>query len=437
MIEVELAYTPRTEAHIAVHNGLESHRWGCLVTHRRWGKTVLSIVHLLLACLENPRKRPEPRYGFIAPFRDQAKSLAWTYLLEYAASLPGVVPLVSELKVITPNGGHVRLFGADNPHAFRGGYFDGIVLDEYGQMAPNVFSEILRPTLSDYNGFAVFAGTPAGKNQFWHLVHGDEKWVGAERDPAWFFARYKASESGLIPAAELAQARQAMTQDEYEQEFECSFEASVKGSIFGAELATARSEGRLTRVPVEPVVAVDTVWDLGVGDSSALWFVQSFRGGEVRVVDYYEASGEGLPHYAQVLRDKGYTYGTHYAPHDIQVRELGSGRSRLETAASLGIRFAIVPQVPLEDGIHAARMLLPRCWFDEDKCKAGLDALQYYRRDYNTRLNEFKAQPVHDWASHGADAFRYLALVQQPPKAKRAEIWPVPLRQPSAYEWMK
>jgi hypothetical protein len=148
---------------------------------------------------------------------------------------------------------------------------------------------------------------------------------------------------------------------------------------------------------------VDTDWDLGVGDATDIWFSQSVRSGEVRVIDYYEASGEGLPHYRQVLSDKGYTYGVHTAPHDIQVKELGSGRSRLETAQSLGIRFGVAPNIPIEDGIHAARMLLPRCWFDATRCAKGLEALQHYRRDYNSRLNEFKAVPVHDWACFTAD----------------------------------
>ena len=138
----------------------------------------------------------------------------------------------------------------------------------------------------------------------------------------------------------------------------------------------------------------------------------------MRLIDDYEASGEGLPHYAQVLRDRRYTYGTPWAPHDIQVRELASGRSRRETAAALGIRFEIVPNVPLEEGIHAARMLLPRCWFDAMRCHAGLEALQHYRRDYNTRLNEFKATPVHDWSEHGASAFRYLAVRHETPREK-------------------
>jgi phage terminase large subunit len=165
-------------------------------------------------------------------------------------------------------------------------------------------------------------------------------------------------------------------------------------------------------------------WDLGVGDATAIWFSQSLKSGEIRLIDYDEASGEGLPHYAQVLKSRGYTLGTHWAPHDIQVRELGTGRSRRETARSLGIDFQIVPNIPIEEGIHAARMLLPRCWFDGTKTKAGLEALQHYRRDYNARLNEFKPTPLHDWAEHGASAFRYLAVRHKTPEPpRRVEDW--------------
>jgi len=170
---------------------------------------------------------------------------------------------------------------------------------------------------------------------------------------------------------------------------------------------------------------VDTDWDLGIGDAMAIWFSQSLRSGEVRLVDYYEASGEGFPHYVQVLKTKGYVYGKHWAPHDIQVRELSSGKSRLDVAQSLGLRFELTPRIQtevgaeVEEGIHAVRMFLPKCWFDATRCKAGLEALTNYRRDYNQRLNEFKASPVHDWASHGADAFRGLAVRHRVPEVKR------------------
>ena len=186
-------------------------------------------------------------------------------------------------------------------------------------------------------------------------------------------------------------------------------EPSVEGSIYEAQLKEARAEGHITAVPWDPTLRVDTTWDLGIGDATAIWFSQSV-GREVRLIDYYEACGEGLPHYAAVLETKPYLYGRHIAPHDIQVRELGSGRSRIETAQSLGIRFEVAPQIGLEDGIHATRMLFPRLWFDRDKCRVGLEALGKYRRTYNSRLGEFSSTPVHDWSSHGADALRYLAV---------------------------
>jgi hypothetical protein len=172
-------------------------------------------------------------------------------------------------------------------------------------------------------------------------------------------------------------------------------------------------------VPYAPALPVDTDWDLGMGDSTAIWFSQSLRGGEIRLIDYYENSGEGLPHYAQVLKERGYVYGQHWGPHDIEVRELGSGLTRRQTAKALGIAFQMTPKIAVEDGLHVARLLFSRCWFDEEKTQAGREALQHYRRDYNSRLNEFTATPVHDWASHGADAFRGLAVRHKTPTTKR------------------
>jgi hypothetical protein len=254
---------------------------------------------------------------------------------------------------------------------------------------------------------------------------------------------FKASQTGIISPEELADARAAMTEEQYLQEYECSFEAAVRGSIYGAELEAARQEGRLGLVPVDPVLPVHTTWDLGMGDSTAIWFSQHTKSGEIRVVDYYEASGEGLPHYVSVLQQKGYAYGEHWAPHDIQVRELSSGRSRWEVAQSLGITFKIVPRVAqrlgneLEEGIHAARMLLPKCWFDQKRVAIGLDALQHYRRDYNARLGEFKATPIHDWSSHAADAFRYLAVWASKPKPTREPVFTRPYqKQSSSMGWM-
>jgi phage terminase large subunit len=409
-VVVAIPYEPRPQQ-AEIHTGICEHRWSVCVCHRRFGKTVLAINQLQIEALRC--EKPRARFAFIAPTFRQGKAAVWDYLVHYAAGIPGVGTNISELRVDYPTGGQVRIYGADSPDSLRGLYFDGVVFDEYGLMPPNVFTEVVRPALADRLGWVVFLGTPAGKNQFYDVAK------QAKADPTWYFAEFKASQTGIIPQSELQAARLVMTQDEYEQEFECSFEAAVKGAIFSAELQSARSAGRVTSVPYDPVLPVDTDWDLGVGDATSVWFSQSLRGGECRLIDYYEASGEGLPHYAQVLRNKGYVYGTHWAPHDIQVRELASGRSRLEVAQSLGIRFNIAPNLPKEDQIHAARMLFPRCWFDAGKTQAGLEALQHYRWDYNSRLNEFKAVPVHDWASHAADAFLYLAVRQQAPSERR------------------
>ena len=406
---VTIPYKPRA-LQKQVHAQLETHRFGVAVCHRRFGKTVLAINQLIKGALTCAKERP--RFAYIAPTYAQGKAVAFDYIQHYSRVVPGVVFNQSELRADYPNGGQVRIYGADSPDSLRGLYFDGVVLDEFGLMPPRTFSEVIRPALSDRQGWALFLGTPAGKNQFYDISR------QAQTDPSWFFAEFKASQTGIINADELLAARKDMTADEYAQEYECSFEAAVKGAIYAAELDDARRHQRVGTVPYDPVLPVDTDWDLGVGDATAIWFSQSLRSGEVRLIDYYEASGEGLPHYAQELTRKGYTYGQHWAPHDIAVRELGSGRSRLETASTLGIKFQICPNIPIEDGIHAARMLFPRCYFDATRCGPGLEALQHYRRDFNTRLNEFKAQPVHDWSEHGASAFRYLAVRHQTPRDK-------------------
>jgi phage terminase large subunit len=308
-----------------------------------------------------------------------------------------------EMSVSLLTGARVRLYGADNPDALRGTYFDGIIADEYADWQPRVWGEILRPALSDRQGWAVFIGTPRGHNAFYELHQ------QAQTNPEWFSLVLKASQTGLIPEQELEDARKSMTEDQYQQEFEVSFEAAIQGAIYAKELKAAREEGRITSVPYDPALRVDTWWDLGVGDATAIIFTQA-HGRELRVIDYYEASGEGLPHYARILDSKGYLYEKHHAPHDIVVRELGSGRSRIESAKSLGIKFEVVPNVPLEDGINAARLLFARCWIDEKKCALLLEALTQYRWDYHQKLGEFKSTPVHDWSSHAADAFRYLSV---------------------------
>ena len=383
-----------------------------MVCHRRAGKTVACLNDLLRSALRSEKE--DYRGAYISPYYAQAKDVAWTYLRRYAGVVPGVLFNETELRADFPNGARIRLYGADNADVrLRGIYLDDVILDEYADFAPSIWGEVIRPLLADRQGRAVFIGTPKGHNSF-HRI-----WQDADGVPEWFRLMLRASDTGIIDAGELRAAQAQMTPDQYAQEFECSFEAAIQGAYYAKDLAAAERDGRIGEVPVDPILPVNTVWDLGVADSTVVQFFQAVRGGSVRIVDAYEASGYGLDHYVRMLRDRGYTYGDHWAPHDIEVRELGSGRSRMETAASLGIRFKVVPNLPVQDGINAARMLLPRCWFDRRRTAGMLDALRQYREKIDEK-RQVSLGPLHDWTSHHADAFRYLAIAAREAAPKRA-----------------
>lgn len=376
----------------------------------------MAINHLIRAALTCTKERP--RFAYIGPTYRQAKAIAWDYLKHYSRPVPGVDFNESELRVDYPNGAQVRIYGADNPDALRGIYLDGVVPDEFGLMQGKVWSEVLRPALTDRQGWALFIGTPNGKNAFWELRD------YAAITPGWYLAEHKASTTGILPPEELKAARDTMSEDAYAQEFECSFEASVRGAIYAKEMTQLRAQGRIKQVSYEPLIPVDTAWDLGRRDSTAIWFIQ-MTNNEARCIDYYEASGEALGHYVNVLRGKPYTYGRHVLPHDVRVVDLSepTGRSRLEILSSLGVQADALPNSSLEDGIEATRLFLKRCWFDEVNTKLGLECLQNYRREENTRTGELKPIPVHDWASHGADAFRTAAIgLSEQEKASKMDM---------------
>jgi phage terminase large subunit len=403
MAQVTIPYKPRA-SQAEMHNNLR--RWNVLVMHRRFGKTVFAINHLIKECLTCPL--PRPRVAFIAPTFTQAKRIAWDYVKYYASVIPGVAFNETELRVDFPNGARLMLLSAENPDALRGIYLDLAIFDEYGMQNPRVWGEVVRPALSDREGAAVFLGTPAGHNHFFDLLQ-QAKNECEEGSDKWYWKTVKASESGIVKDEELKAAKQQMTEEQFDQEYECSFTASIIGAYYGKLIAEAEESDRVTKVPYDPSMPVHTAWDLGVNDATAIWFAQTYRGGAVHIIDYYENSGVGLDHYAEVLNRKDFVYGDHLAPHDIEVRELGSGKSRLETALSLGIRFKVVPRMKVADGINATRMLLPKCFFDRDKTQDGLDMLRQYRQEWDDKKKVFRDHPRHDYTSHAADAFRYLA----------------------------
>ena len=394
--EIKIPYKPRPLQR-EVHKSLK--RFNVLVCHRRFGKSVLAINELILHAVNNPNHK----LAYIAPTYRQGKAIAWDYLKQYTKPLMyfGGDKNETELRIDLWNGSKIQIYGADNNDSLRGLGFHGVIMDEYAIMAPRTWTEIVRPAISDTLGWVIFIGTPMGHNQFWEVY---DYALRGHKD--WFGKLYRASETGVIPDDELKQAASIMTEEQYNQEFECSFTAAVSGSYYGKLMTKADNENRIGPVPVDSNVGVETWWDLGIGDSTAIWFAQRV-GEEVHLIDYYENSGESLMHYADVLEDKGYAYSRHIAPHDIQARELGTGKSRLEVSQELGIMFEVAPRLEVDHGIESVRNALPYCWFDREKCKLGIDALRQYRKQWDEKNQVFKNKPLHDWCSHSADAFRY------------------------------
>lgn len=383
-------------------------RWAVLVCHRRAGKTVATICDTIRrAITEN---KPDARYAYIAPYYAQAKNIAWDYLLRFAE--PAIVKAnQSELWVELVNGAKIRLFGADNPDALRGLYLDGAVLDEYADMKPRLWGEIIRPLLTDRKGWATFIGTPKGHNTFYDIyqyatIHKDE----------WYSKVLRASQSNLIDQDELDDALKSMSIDQYQQEFECSFEAAILGAIYGTELRLITDAGRITKVECDPMFPVHTAWDLGFNDATAIWWFQVVHG-EIRVLDYHEAHGQPIVYYANQIKERPYEYGTHWLPHDARAKTLASGGKSIieqlidKLPQKSGNLFKIVPNLSLQDGIQATRMALARTWFDAMKCQEGIECLRQYQREYDEDKKVFRDKPRHDWTSHGADAFRMLAVV--------------------------
>lgn len=404
---IDLGYRPR-EQFVDFHKRRE--RWACLVAHRRAGKTVACVMDLVDKALRCDKQ--DGRFAYVAPHWNQAKDVAWLYIKRFTSPIPGVKLNESELYVeFAHNKARVRLAGADNYDRLRGAYLDGVILDEYGDMHPAAWPEVIRPMLADRKGWATFIGTPKGRNDFF------AKWEEA-KSPGWFRLMLTGSDSGLLDGEELDDMRATMTPEQYEQEIECNFNAAVVGAYFGKEIVEAERRGRITAVGVDPELPVHTSWDLGIGDSTAIWFWQIAPDG-VRVVDYYEAHSHGLDHYASVLAARGYRYGDDFVPHDAKARELGTGRTRVETLQSLGRKPKLVPNHTVMDGINAARVSFPRFWIDAGKCKDGLEALRQYRSEYDEKLKVFKNTPKHDWTSHAADAWRYMAMAWKAMQAPR------------------
>lgn len=378
------------------HNNIK--RYNVLVLHRRGGKTTATINQLIRDALTNTNHR----YAFIEPTYKMAKNIVWDMLKHYCRVIPDVKFNEAELRADFPTGSRITLYGSDNPDALRGITLNGVVFDEYSQQPSNIWSEIIAPTLSTTKGYAIWIGTPKGRNAFYR------QYEQARTDEDFYVEYLPVSLSKIVGEEELRQQLKNMTEDEYLQEWECSWEASIQGAYYSKELSIARSEGRIGTFPYDPALPVYTWWDLGVSDPTTILFFQT-NGHQWRLIDCYSDNKENLEFYIKYVRNLPYNYDKHFAPHDIEVKDFSAtnNKSRWEIAQQLGITFEIVPKLGIDDGISATRMKFAMLYINQDKCQPFIDAIAQYRREWNDKMGTYKSQPLHDWTSHFADAFRY------------------------------
>ena len=381
------------------------------VWHRRAGKDKTYLNAVLIQML-----RRVGVYYYVFPEFNQGRKALWQNIDSAGFKTINHIPPEirkrtndQEMLIELVNGSILQVIGASDIDRIVGTNPVGIVFSEYSLMSPAVIGYLL-PIVNENNGFMWFNFTPRGDN------HARVLWEQALRNPDWFSQMVTVEDSKVFSKAELKEIKDeyiALYGDEklYNQEMLCSFDEAVQGSYYGDMLQAAEAQGRIgSSVPYRPELPVNTYWDLGIGDATSIWFAQ-FDGSKVNLIDYLEANNKGLDYYVKELQKKPYVYGDHYAPHDIKIREYGSGLSRIETARGLGVNFKITPKLSIEDGINAARILLARSYFDtNDNVKLGLSCLKNYHRKYNEETRVYENKPLHDWSSNGADAFRYLAV---------------------------
>jgi phage terminase large subunit len=399
-----LVYQPRKEF-IPFHNRTE--RWASMNTHRRAGKTVALANDVIYGALQCRLRKPQLAY--IGPTYTQAKRIAWTYLKDYAEPYLSKPPQESELKLTLKNDATIHVLGADNADALRGMYLDGTVNDEYALWRPSVFSQVIRPALSDRNGWSVFASTPRGKNLFYDIQR------KAEASDEWFSLTLKASTSGIISPQELEALRRQMDPEEFAQEYECSFDAALKGAIYASEVDLMFKEGRFRTTELSPLFDPDlethVVYDLGFTDATVSIWWQVHRDGRLVIVKCEATTGVDIFHHIAELHNFPGEIGEVWLPHDGRAKNLQTGKSVVEQFLSEGIRPNIVPNHKIRDGISAARKIFPSVVIEEATTGELIEALKGYRREWNEDLGMFSDRPVHDWCSNYADAFRYFAIV--------------------------
>lgn len=377
------------------------------IWHRRSGKDKLDV-----NIIAREMQRIPGIYYYMFPTYSQGKKALWEgigkdgfrYIQHFPRELMDGDPNNSEMKIRYKNGSLFQVIGTDDIDRIVGTNPRGCVFSEYSLQNPKAW-EFIRPILRENEGWAIFNYTPRGKNHGWDLYE------MAKNNAQWFVSLLTINDTHVLTPEDIQEERDAgMSEDMIQQEFYCSFTAAIMGSYYYTQYDEAEQNGRFTEVPYDPMLPVYTVWDLGVSDAMSIGFYQ-INAGKVMMIDYEEHTGQGFPFFAKLLQDKKYVYAKHFAPHDIRVKEMGTGKSRQETAKALGIDFEIVPQMSIQDGIDAARGLFSKLWVDKEKCSHWLRLIPQYTKEYDEDNKVFKDNPLHDWTSHGADMFRYTAII--------------------------
>jgi len=384
-----------------------------LVWHRRAGKEVVCFNWMVRQALFHR----VGTYVYFFPTSTLGRRILWDGVNKAGKRFIDYIPSQfisgnpnsNEMKIKLHNGSVIQIIGSDqiinvgiNPV--------GCVFSEFSLQDPKCWN-FIRPILRENDGWAVFNFTPRGKN------HAYDLFLMAEHNQEWFCQKLGIQDTGILSEEDMeAERKEGMSEHLIQQEYNCSFDKGAEGAYYAKYLNQAEIDHRVTNVPHEPFSCVDTYWDLGVSDETVIILTQNV-GNEIHIINMYRNQGEGLNHYAKWLQDQAeehdYVYGCHFAPHDIQVRELGTGaQSRLQIAKNLGINFKIVPNISIQEGIEMVRGLFPRLWIDSHKCVFLLKALENYHKKYNEKLNVYSDKPTHDWSSHCCDAVRYMAVSQ-------------------------
>ena len=374
-------------------------RFNVLVVHRRAWKTVWAILDELIVAIKDKWD-----YWYIAPTYRQAKKIAWRMIQKFWDQIWDFKYNASELIVTYNNGSTISLFGAENPDSLRWLDLRWVIFDEYAQQPSNIYSEIVFPMINANWWWVTWIGTPKGKNAFYQLYQ------RALKDERFYTMLLRHTDTNLLTPEQIEDAKKEMTEEEFEQEYNCSWEAYMRWSVYWKELSLAHAEGRVKEWLYDPELEVYTFWDLWVSDAMSIWFVQ-IANGQIRIIDRYSNTWYGLEHYAWVLKNKPYRYKNHYFPHDIRQREISTWLTRMETAIKLLWEICkIVPMSSIESGIDAGRLLFKNIWIDSF-LEEFINNLSLYQYEWDDKLWQFKKEPIHDFTSHDADWFRYMAII--------------------------